>query len=318
MNKLVSIIIPVFNAEDYLGRCVNSVVSQDYENLEIILVNDGSTDKSLEICEKMSINDRRIKVINCKNNGVSHARNTGLDNCNGDFITFIDSDDWVFKDYISTLLNYQENSDYDIVISNATDVYDNYFVQESNNLEINKPLLLDRENSIVKFFKEDYFFPVCWGRLYKRNIIDSLRFDESMSVAEDGKFFLEAIQNSTNNIFIYEKKYYYYIRTGSLVHSGYNKKWLGELYFYEKCLKEYKDTGVETHVIEKFIKLNIRLALMENSDDDDLKIFITNLHLYGRRFILSDCKLKYKVQYEIAVIPLLRKIYKILKYRRLN
>lgn len=317
MNKLVSIIIPVFNAEDYIGRCVNSVGSQNYENLEIILVNDGSTDKSLEICEKMSINDRRIKVINCKNHGVSHARNTGLDNCNGDFITFIDSDDWVSKDYISTLLNYQEDSDYDIVISNATDVHDKCFVLESNNFEINKPLLLDRENSIVKFFKEDYFFPVCWGRLYKRNIIDSLRFDESMSVAEDGKFFLEAMERSKKNIVITEKNYFYFIRNGSLAHSGYDKKWLGELEFCNDCLKKYSNTKIENEVLYKFIEINVRLALMQNSETDgDINIFINNLKKYKKSFLKIKGHYKFKIKYLIALISPLRNTYKFIKFRK--
>ncbi len=95
MNHLLSVIIPVYNVESYLERCLDSIINQTYKNLEIILVNDGSTDKSESICNYYAKKDNRIIVINQENGGSSIARNTGLKNCNGEFIGFVDSDDWL-------------------------------------------------------------------------------------------------------------------------------------------------------------------------------------------------------------------------------
>lgn len=101
MNPLVSVIIPVYNVEKYLRRCLNSVIDQEYKNIEIILVNDGSTDNSLEMAISYKEKDKRIKVFSQENQGLSAARNTGLDKSQGEYIIFIDSDDYVSKDYVS-------------------------------------------------------------------------------------------------------------------------------------------------------------------------------------------------------------------------
>ena len=100
-EDLVSIIVPVFNVEKYLSRCINSLVAQDYKQLEIILVNDGSTDSSMTICKEYEKKDNRIKIINQQNQGLSMARNAGLKLAHGKYICFVDSDDWVEKDYVS-------------------------------------------------------------------------------------------------------------------------------------------------------------------------------------------------------------------------
>ena len=105
MNPLVSVIIPIYNVEKYLGRCLDSVINQDYKNIEIILINDGATDNSLNIAIDYQKKDKRIKVFSQKNQGLSAARNTGLDKAVGNYITFIDSDDYVSKDYVSYMFN---------------------------------------------------------------------------------------------------------------------------------------------------------------------------------------------------------------------
>ena len=102
-NDLISIIIPIYNVEKYMEKCLNSVVNQTYNNIEIILIDDGSKDKSREICDNYAKKDNRIKVVHKENNGVSSARNTGIDMSKGKYITFIDSDDYIDTDYIETL-----------------------------------------------------------------------------------------------------------------------------------------------------------------------------------------------------------------------
>ena len=234
--KKVSIIVPIFNAEIYLERCLNSLVNQNYSNIEILLINDGSIDSSRKICESFMERDKRIILFNNKNMGVSYSRNFGMQNCTGDFVTFVDSDDYVSNDYISILIDYQVKDDYDIVISNAKDVIENIIIEKDVK---GLPRVLNRDDTLNAFFTSKTFSPVCWGRLYKKNIVSDIYFDENMSIAEDGKFFLEAIERSKKNIVIPEKNYFYFIRNGSLAHSGYDKKWLVELEFCNDCLKKY-------------------------------------------------------------------------------
>ena len=116
-KPLISVIIPIYNVENYLAKCVNSVIDQNYKNLEIILVNDGSPDNCGSICDEYAQKDNRIVVIHKKNGGLSDARNAGLKISTGDFITFVDSDDYVNKDFISTLVSLIQDFEADIAIS---------------------------------------------------------------------------------------------------------------------------------------------------------------------------------------------------------
>lgn len=133
MNKLVSIVIPVYNVEEYLHDCFYSVMNQKYTNLQIIAVNDGSTDNSLNILNEFSRQDKRIEVYSKKNGGLSDARNFGLKHIKGDYISFVDSDDVIDKDMISTLVNNIENYDADISVCGYTFVFnDKKFVKDKS------------------------------------------------------------------------------------------------------------------------------------------------------------------------------------------
>ena len=103
MNEKISVIVPVYNVEKYIGECIKSIINQDYENIEIILVDDGSNDKSGEICDEYTLKDKRVKVIHKENGGVSSARNRGIESSTGEYIAFVDGDDYVTKDYVSYL-----------------------------------------------------------------------------------------------------------------------------------------------------------------------------------------------------------------------
>ena len=118
LHNLISVIIPVYNVQDYLPRCLDSVINNSYRNLEIICVNDGSTDNCADILKNYENKDSRIHVFSKENGGQSSARNEGLKHCTGNLIAFIDSDDWIHKDYFKTLLEYQKKNDYDVVVCN--------------------------------------------------------------------------------------------------------------------------------------------------------------------------------------------------------
>lgn len=162
----VSIIIPIYNAESHLDKCIGSSVCQTYGDLEIILVNDGSTDGSEKICRSFAEKDRRILLINQENAGVSAARNAGLDACTGELITFIDSDDYVSEDYVEYLISLMDRYGSDIVCSGQKDL-----------LSVDDPVVIKGPEAILKeYLTTNAIYAAVWGKLYKKHIFDDIRF----------------------------------------------------------------------------------------------------------------------------------------------
>ena len=191
-NAKISIIVPVYNREEYLKKCIDSIVSQSYKNLEIILVDDGSTDSSLSVCREYENADSRIIVISKENGGVSSARNAGLDSATGDFIGFVDSDDYIEEDMYERLIQPYFNSETDLVCCGMF-----YPEQRRPKAETEYSadeacaLMFDIEN------KNAYIKTYCCNKLYKASIIknNSLCFDTGLVIAEDHKFNFDYIIN---------------------------------------------------------------------------------------------------------------------------
>lgn len=186
----ISIIVPVYNAAKYIDRCITNILLQTYRDFELICVNDGSTDNSFEILQQFAQNDLRIRLINKKNSGVSCARNTGLDIARGKYIAFIDSDDYVAKDYLDKLYEATINgNDPDLICSGIHDIYGSKVV---NSIRLNDNLFnLNSTNSIISFLNIRLnTSPV--SKLYKRDVIERnrLRFRPDISLGEDRDFNL--------------------------------------------------------------------------------------------------------------------------------
>lgn len=190
----ISIIIPVYNVEKYLDDCLKSIVTQTYKNLEIILINDGSTDNSLKICYEYEKIDERIIVINNRNHGVSYSRNKGIDIATGKYIVFVDSDDIVDKNYIFELVNANKEDDYDIVVSNFKNVFIGDDKQNKSTIKYN---IIDINLLNGKFFDDYYYIKSVlttpWGKLFKRKIINknNIRFPVEISSGEDYIFNMQ-------------------------------------------------------------------------------------------------------------------------------
>lgn len=182
----ISIIVPVYNAEKYLDECVRSILNSSYTDIELILVDDGSSDNSGAICDKYSLIDQRVKVFHKSNGGVGSARNMGIDNATGKWIAFVDSDDWVRIDYLESLLLHT-GDDVDLVIS-----FPEVFLKNSNyKIECYSECLINRNNFGQMFASNDlqeHTSP--WGKLFRASIIrnNNIRFDEKMSFGEDTVF----------------------------------------------------------------------------------------------------------------------------------
>ena len=212
-NGLISIIVPVYNVEKYLSKCLDSIINQTYKNLEIILIDDGSTDKSGEICDKYKNEDKRIIVIHQLNGGVSAARNTGIGVAKGRYILFIDSDDWIEKDYVSSLFTYA--GDDTIVCCGYKRIFDDKIIEHSVKKldELNKVeflnLLQDYE---LKKHKDFYINPIgnyLWNKLIPTKILKQVNFPEN-HLYEDVYVLFKIIKLS-NQIVILPQCIYNYV-----------------------------------------------------------------------------------------------------------
>lgn len=218
-NPLVSIIVPVYKVESYLDRCVQSVIQQTYKHWELILVDDGSPDKSGDICDSWTKRDNRILVFHKENGGVSSARNVGLDNMSGDYVTFLDSDDWLYDTCLETCLSVAQKNDLDVLQFGWTDVNpdDTITVQKREETSV----CSDRQFAELGKLSVS----VCGG-FYKASIIreNNIRFDESMAYAEDQLFVFMCLNSSERVKAIAQPLYYYYQNADSVTQNSNTEK----------------------------------------------------------------------------------------------
>lgn len=232
MNKLISVIIPVFNVEKYLERCIKSIINQTYKNLEILLINDGSTDKSIEICNRYLEIDNRIVLLNKENGGLSSARNLGIDKAKGEYISFVDSDDFIHELMYETLVSNLEKNDCDISIIESFDVIeDKDFIFELKNT--NNSIVYSKEEAIANYL-DGNFIPA-WGKLYRKELFESIRFPIGI-LNEDEAIMIRVFDSCTRNIVYQDIKLYFYLRrkSGSITSTKKNLKnnidWINNSY----------------------------------------------------------------------------------------
>ncbi len=219
MNPLVSIIVPVYNGEKQMERCVKSLIGQTYLNTEIILLNDGSTDHTMQIINKYKKMDDRIIVVDKPNSGVSDTRNQGLKLAQGDYIQFVDADDWLPNDATEQLvLGMEQNCE--MVICDYNRVYDNNIIVKGH---IPKEGPISRTDFALYMMKApaNYYYGVLWNKMFRMDIIrkHELDFPEEIDWCEDLRFNLEYLQY-VKQVFVIQKPLYYYVLTkGSLAQS---------------------------------------------------------------------------------------------------
>ena len=207
---LVSVIVPVYNSEEYLHQCIDSILNQTYTNIELLLINDGSQDRSGEICDEFAEKDERIRVFYQKNRGVSSARNLGLNNANGKWVSFVDSDDWEDKETYMEILNFVNYKKVDLVIWGIKFITGSYIQNRSfqTNALVNEKT--DIQELLMQCDMERLLESPC-NKLYLLRIIKktNLEFDVNLSNNEDIQFNCNYLQN-VNAISIYKKSFYNY------------------------------------------------------------------------------------------------------------
>ena len=261
-ENLVSIIIPVYNVEDYLKRCVDSIIGQTYKNIEIILIDDGSTDKSGNICDDYLKADKRIKVIHKKNGGLSDARNFGLNISQGDYVCFVDSDDFVSELYVEKLLENSLRTGADVCACNF------YYIDEFNKkwIKAEKQEKIYKSDEAIKdiFTVKQNTEVMVWNKIYKKELFDKNDIKFPVGKIHEDNFTTYKIYDKANYVsLINDKLYYYYQRSDSIMGKAFNKKRFDILI----ALKEIKKYFSKDNRLQKEVQCNellINISLLNN------------------------------------------------------
>ena len=290
MSTKVSIIIPVYNAEKQLERCIESVLKQDYTDFELLLINDGSSDKSGDICERYATSDARIRVVHKENTGVSDSRNLGISMAKGEFLQFLDSDDWITPEATGLLVRGAEKFNCEMVIAEFYRVVGDRLARKG---DIQEDIVMGREEVAVHMMNNpaDFYYGVLWNKLYRRDIIvdNALRMDKEISWCEDFIFNMQYIRY-VKKVYALQVPIYYYVRTkGSLVSQGMSiSKTIQMKRTVFKCYKEFYKEVFNEEDYEK-CKLRVYRFLIDVAGDDrvPLGVFPSSLKLGNERLSMK-------------------------------
>ena len=232
----VSIIVPIYKVENYLDKCVKSIINQTYKNIEIILVDDGSPDACPQKCDEWAKKDNRIKVIHKRNGGLSDARNVGIDSAIGDFITFIDSDDYIEPTFIEYLLNLIKKYNADISICEYKYIKEDgsIFNHPKNN---GKEIVYNSEKAILELLKSKLFTNSAWGKLYKKALFAKIRYPYGR-LYEDIPTTYKTFFLSNRIVFGSKTLYNYLYRKSAISKQQFNQNRLDALIFTEEMIKD--------------------------------------------------------------------------------
>lgn len=203
--ELVTIIVPIYNAEKYLNKCLESLHNQTYSELEIILINDGSRDQSEAICKKYCDIDSRMKVITKANGGVSSARNEGLRLAQGDYVVFVDADDMIHEQFVELLIGAVKESSYGIAVCGIKNISEKTVIGRDIALEyLPKDIPIEKYDSREKYAKRSV-----WGAVFQKELLKNVFFDNALALGEDSLFFATALKRSGGVCFLPNEMYYY-------------------------------------------------------------------------------------------------------------
>ena len=265
---LISVIVPVYNDEKYVKNCLSSIVDQTFKDIEIIVVDDGSTDNSGIICDEFSANDPRIKVIHKQNKGVSDSRNKGLEVASGDYICFVDSDDWIESDYFEKMAPIIASKKYSIIL--------NSLVHERINGQISaNPILKNKEmlseEAIYALFRGNMFpWGVC-ATFFNKNTVEKIRFNTDSFFGEDFEFKYKAIKQATGILYFSSiTKYHYVHRQDSSIASYSLLRKFNDLEIIKRIMSLEHNNLKEVLFFKQYIPRVLAYALVGcNSEKED-------------------------------------------------
>lgn len=310
---MISVIVPVYNAEKYLSTCIESILSQTYTNFELLLVDDGSTDNSGVICDEYAQKDNRIKVIHQENSGVSSARNAGLKICNGDYIQFIDSDDYIKSSFLEILYSAIMNDNSQIAVCKATTVLIDGTEKESNSKVIDN-ICLEKNEATVFLFNE--MNNALWNKLISKDVIKNIAFEEGRTFGEDPYFLVQILNNCDKVSFVPDELYYYRKNEGSITSTRFSEKKLDQVYFkdkmYEYMSEHFPDLKALANKWRFTSRLNICRMLYITGNSKDYEELISEYKGFMKeqnKVVSSTLSKKERAEY--AVFRLGKFIYSV-------
>lgn len=323
-NSLVTIIIPVYKVERYIRRCVDSVLSQSYQNLQIILVDDGSPDNCGKICDSYMKKDSRVKTIHQLNGGLSIARNTGLEFALGKFIYFLDSDDYIAPDTIETMIHLADEHHADIVMAGHNRVEaDGYIHCDSKNWPdlqsteaIKKAILV---NNIPNF---------AWGKLYRKSLWDNYRFPEH--VLMEDMYIVAFVFYKANRIFVTPQPFYYYSNesSGSIMrgrNKGYIRLHYGQFLGWKRHVDLAKDVDPSAiskcvqkaaHAAVRALSLDVGVNMLNEEEVKNAKQFLANAR--NCQFTNAEKAVRWLILSDSFFLPLLGSIQRKILERQIK
>lgn len=300
MENLISVIVPIYNVQRYLEKCIKTIVNQTYKNLEIILIDDGSTDKSSDICDNWKQKDSRIKVIHKANEGLAKARNTGIEISTGKYLFFVDSDDYIELDIIENL--------YENIIQTSADISICGFYIETYEKMIpycsSNEFVVNSEDALKKLFMHDNISIAIWNKLYKKELFEKIRFP-NCRIHEELMTIYKLLDIANKISHISKTGYHYVQRQGSLLHSEFNNNPLYILEIGEEILEfiksKYSNILEEAEIfflgqLNKCILVSYKKKLRK-----EYKILKEKLKEYIPQ-ILKNTKMKLKIKLKSILI----------------
>lgn len=317
MNDLISIIVPVYKVEKYLNRCVDSILNQTYRNLEIILVDDGSPDRCGEICDEYSRLDDRVKVIHKENGGLSDARNAGIHIAQGEFFSFVDSDDWVHQEYIERMHELLKISKADISVCNFLRTS-----KEEEKTEIIKTELHEFSNlEGLKHLSGRFYVQlvVAWGKLYHRELFKEIRFPFG-KIHEDEFTTYKLIYEAKKIVLTTEQLLYYWQRKDSIMGRGFDiKSKLDLIEAFEGKIEFFKNIGEVDLVAKTYRSLfNTYKTINDNihafNEINNSKGFKSEFKTFRNELRQSKQSIIFRIYYELyyktpKMMTILHKLY---------
>lgn len=315
IQPLVTVIVPCYNVEKYLHKCVDSIINQTYKNLEIWLVDDGSPDRSGDICDNYAKKDFRIHVIHKTNGGLSDARNVAMERATGEWITFVDSDDRLRNDAIELMVSGTIDYNADIVVSNFC------FVFEKNNkmhdaFNIKKTITYSSKDALVDLFYQRNMETGAWGKLYRRSLWKDIRFPVG-KIFEDIPTIYKSFLNAKKIIVISDTLYYYLLRDSSIMGKAFDKKKMDAVYcakmMLDDVIRRSSDSSLRKAARCRYISMCFNILFQTTSNSDE-EIYIWGEILSNRRLVLMDMKARKKTTIALLLsylgVEVMRKIYK--------
>ena len=311
IEEKISVIVPVYNVEAYLEKCVESILRQTYTNLEILLIDDGSTDNSGDLCDQLALRDQRIRVIHKENGGLSDARNTGIEEASSDLIGFVDSDDYIDEDMYETLYRQMLESKAELSMCGH---YDVYHQNPEKQVVAIQTWVLTPEEAIRMVMEAKILSVTAVNKLYKKELFDQLRF-EMGKIAEDAFIMIRLIHQCSKVVATNEKKYYYVHRENSITTQKFSLKFLNVIEAYEQNANIIREnypklTDVATMRLNwAYFYILDRLLVDSEFEDKALENRLLAFLKKNTVSILTDCRFTRARKLSFLALCLSRKLY---------